>query len=139
MAISFKEYCELHNTDADHVMTITLGDGGKYLPTPSFGFVGYFAQITETCLACSDGKQTMSVEIPFAAFSRAEFGIGNGNLWLQCIVDGVPFVFSATRGAWKGAAGKLLLQRIEAVTPLIDKKLYDGYTGKLYLWYMFKP
>lgn len=140
MSLSLQEFCERNNIDENHaiILSLTSGDGGKFLPTPDWGFVGYFAEITDTALICSDKNQTMSVTIPFAAFSRAEFGIGGGNLWLQCIVDGDPFTFAMPRRNWKSEAAKLLMQRIEAVTPLIDKKEYDHYTGKLFFIYMLK-
>ena len=77
-------------------------------------------------------------EIPFSSFQRAEFGIGSGQLWLQCIVDGNEFIFCSPRKSWKSPAAKLLLQKIGEQTEILSMKEYDQYTGKLFFIYMFK-
>jgi hypothetical protein len=118
-------------------LQLILGDGGTILPCPS-AFTGYQAEITDDALVMTNDKLSANATIPFTAFQSAEFGIGSGNLWLQCTVNGSPFVFCAPRKTWKSEAGKKLIEKISAVTPIKDMKEYDHYTGKLFFLYMFK-
>ena len=135
--MSLKKYCEKNNLDINKVFNLVLGNGGDLLPCP-IGFTGYIAEITDTALICKNEKLKAYKEIPFSSFSRAEFGIGSGNLWLQCVVDGSDFVFCSPRKSWKSPAGQLLLKKISQYTELLDTKEYDRYTGKLFFLYMFK-
>ena len=117
---------------------MVLGEGGGILPTVS-AFTGYMAEIKDDCLVCTNDKLGVSQkEIPFSSFQKAEFGIGSGNLWLQCTVDGKPFVFCTSRKSWKSPAAKLLLEKIGEKTEILDMKEYDRFTGKLFFIYMFK-
>ena len=119
-------------------LQIILGNGGNILPCPS-AFTGYQAEITDDALVVTNEKLGVNAaSIPFGCFQSAEFGIGSGNLWLQCTVNGSPFVFCAPRKVWKSEAGKLLIEKINANTPIQDMKEYDHYTGKLFFLYMFK-
>lgn len=137
--MSHKSFCEAHNLDPNKVYELVLGEGGNILPCPS-GFTGYMAEITDDALICMNDKllEAGSKTIPFSSFTQAEFGIGSGNLWLQCVVDGSPFVFCSPRKSWKSPAAKLLLEKIAAHTEILDQKEYDHYTGKLFFIYMFK-
>ncbi len=114
-----------------------IGEGGGILPQ-KVGMQGYIAEITETSVICTNDKLKVRKEIPFASFTSAEFGIGSAQLWLQCVVDGAPFVFCSPRRDWKSPAGKLLLEKIGEHTEIQGWKEYDGYTGKLFLLYMWK-
>ena len=136
--MTVKEYCEQNGVEQDKVFNMVLAQGGGILPTVT-SFTGYHAQIKDDCLVCTNEKlKVFYKEIPFSAFQRAEFGIGSGNLWLQCIVDGKPFVFCATRKSWKAPSAKLLLEKIGEKTEILSKKEYDQFTGKLFFIYMFK-
>ena len=135
--MSMKKYCQKYGKDENKVFEMVLGEGGGILPCPS-SFTGYAAEIEDDAVICVNDKLNAKRELAYASFSKAEFGIGGGNLWLQCVVEGRPFVFCSTRKGWKSPAGKLLLEKIAAVTEIKDKKLYEGYTGKLFLIYLFK-
>ena len=133
--MSFETYCKENDLEVNKVFTLVMGDGGSILPCP-MGFTTYMAEITDSALICRHDKLNVCREIPFFAFKRAEFGIGSGNLWLQCIVDGSPFVFCTTRKGWKAPAAHLLMHKIEEHTEILSKKAYDQFTGKLFLFYM---
>lgn len=77
-------------------------------------------------------------KIPFSAFKIAEFGIGSGQLWLQCIVDGVPFVFCMMRKEWKSPAVKLLLEKIGKHTEILGMDDYNKIMGKFFFFYLIR-
>lgn len=133
---SFKNYCKKHGLDATKTFNMVVGKGGGILPQ-RVGFQGYIAEITDTSIICSNDKLKVKKEIPFTSFTSAEFGIGSAQLWLQCTVDGAPFVFCSPRRDWKGAAAKLLLDKIGEQTEIKSWEEYHRYTGKLFLLYMF--
>ncbi len=135
--MTLKEFISQNNLDESRVINLVLGDGGANLPCPS-AFTGYFVTIGDDTLTFYNEKLGVKADIPYTAFYSAEFGIGSGNLWLQCIVNASPLVFCMPRKAWKSAQAKLLMEKISAVTELKDKKEYDHYTGKLFFIYMFK-
>jgi hypothetical protein len=132
-----KQYCEENGLDIDRVFDMCVsGDEGVLAVRGAF--TGYFAEITDTSVICTNEKLGIRKEIPFADFKRAEFGIGSGNLWLQCIVDSSEFSFCMPRKAWKSPQAQLLLKKISEHTELLDKKEYDRFMGKLFWLYMFK-
>ncbi|MBE6639192.1 MAG: hypothetical protein E7616_07030 [Ruminococcaceae bacterium] len=133
--MSLEQYCKDNNLDKNKVFNMVMGEGGGILPCPA-AFTGYMAEITDNSVICRNNKLNVYREIPFASFESAEFGIGSGNLWLQCVVEGSPFVFCSPRKSWKSPAAKLLIQKIEEQTGIIDKKEYEHFTGKLFLLYM---
>ena len=136
--MTFKQYCEQNNLDQNKVFNMVLGEGGGILPTVT-AFTGYMVEIKDDCLVCTNDKlNVFQKEIPFSAFQRAEFGIGSGNLWLQCIVDGKSFVFCSPRKSWKSPAAKLLLEKIGEKTEILGMKEYHQFTGKLFFIYMLK-
>ena len=134
---TFKKYCEENGLDINRVFDMVVGEGGGILPQKT-GMAGYIAEITDTSVVCTNDKLGVKKEIPFNLFTRAEFGIGNAQLWLQCVVDGKPFVFCSLRRNWKSPAGKLLLQKIGEQTEILGMKEYNGYTGKKFILYMWK-
>ena len=135
---TLKKFCEVNNIDINKAISPVFGDVGIILPRKGT-FQGYFAEITDTSLIFSNQELgVIKKELPFASFQRAEFGIGSGQLWLQCVVENSPFVFTLTRKGWKSPAGKLLLQKIGEHTEILDMKEYNGYTGKLFFIYMWK-
>ena len=135
--ITLKKYCEKNGLNIDTVFDMVVGQGGGILPQKG-GYTGYFAQITEASVICTNDKLGVKKEIPFSSFKSAEFGIGSGLLWLQCVVDGSPFVFTTPRKNWKSASGKLMIQKISEHTEIKDMKEYDHYTGKLFFLYALK-
>ncbi len=135
--VTKKKFCEANGLDENKVFDMVVGEGGGILPQRT-SFQGYFAEITATSIICTNDVLGVKKEIPFTSFKRAEFGVGSGNLWLQCEVDGAPFVFCTTRKGWKAPSGKLLMEKIGAQTEILSMKEYNGYTGKLFLLYMFK-
>ena len=136
--MTFKQYCEQNNLDENKVFNMVLARGAGILPTFT-SFTGYFAEIKDDCIVCTNDKlKVFNKEIPFSSFQRAEFGIGSGQLWLQCIVEGKEFVFCSPRKSWKSPAAKLLLEKIGEKTEILSMKEYDHYTGKLFFIYMFK-
>lgn len=134
---TLKKYCEENGLDINKAFDMVVGQGGSVLPQKG-GYTGYFAEITDTSLICTNDKLGVKKEIPFSSFKAAEFGIGSGLLWLQCVVDGSPFVFTTTRKGWKAPSAKLLLDKIAAQTEILSMKEYEHYTGKLFFIYMFK-
>ena len=138
MALTVKRYCEENKIDENRVFNMVLGESGSILPKAR-GYTGYIAEIKDDCIDCTNDKfGVFHKEIPFSSFERAEFGIGSGNLWLQCVVDGESFVFCSPRKSWKSPAAKLLIQKIGEKTPILSMKEYDQFTGKLFFIYMFK-
>ena len=133
---TLKKYCEKNGLDINKMFDMVLAEGGNLLPKKT-GIQGYIVEITDASMICSNEKLGVKKEIPFSSFTSAEFGIGSGQLWLQCVVDNNPFVFCTTRGNWKAPSGKLLLEKISQHTEILDMKEYDRYTGKLFLWYAF--
>ena len=136
--MTLKKYCEQNHLDPNKVFTMALARGGGILPTVT-SFTGYMAEIRDDCLVCTNDKlNVFNKEIPFSSFQSAEFGIGSGQLWLQCIVDGNEFIFCSPRKSWKSPAAKLLLEKIGEKTEILSMTEYDQYTGKLFFIYMFK-
>ena len=133
-----KKYCEENNLDPNKVFDMVLGESGSILPKAR-GFTGYIAEIKDNCLSCTNDKfNVFNKEIPFTSFQRAEFGIGSGQLWLQCVVDGESFVFCSTRKSWKSPAAKLLLEKIGEHTEILGMDDYNKIMGKFFWYYMIK-
>ena len=125
---TLKSFCEKNGLDINKCMDLVIGESSGMLPQLS-AMQGYIAEITDDALTFINDKLGVKKAISFASFTKAEFGIGSGLLWLQCVVDGKSFVFSTTRKNWKGPTAKLLLEKISAHTGPIDMKEYNGYTG----------
>lgn len=133
-----KKYCEENNLDPNKVFNMVLGESSGILPEAR-SFTGYIVEIEDDCLDCNNDKFGVShKKIPFSAFKRAEFGIGSGQLWLQCIVDGVPFVFCMMRKEWKSPAAKLLLEKIGKHTEILGMDDYNKIMGKFFLFYLIR-
>lgn len=135
--MSFKEICSEKGVSENSAFDMVLGEGGEILPTAG-AFTGYFAEITDSALICENTKLNARAEIPFSAFQSAEFGIGSGNLWLQCTVDGSPFVFTTLRRNWKKPSAKLLLEKIGQYAEIQGMKEYNGYISWKFIFYLFK-
>ena len=136
--MTVKKYCEENNLDANKVFDMVLGESGSILPKAR-GFTGYIVEIKDNCLSCTNDKfNVFNKEIPFTSFQRAEFGIGSGQLWLQCVVDGESFVFCSTRKNWKSPAAKLILEKIGEHTEILGMDDYNKIMGKFFWYYMIK-
>ena len=136
--VTVKKYCEENNLDPNKVFDMVLGESGSILPK-AHGFTGYIVEIKDDCLSCTNDKfNVFNKEIPFSAFQRAEFGIGSGQLWLQCIVNGESFVFCSTRKSWKSPAAKLILEKIGEHTEILGMDDYNKIMGKFFWYYMIK-
>ena len=134
---TLKKYCEANNLDLNKVFEMTVS-GDEGVLAERGGFTGYFAEITDTSIICTNEKLGIKKEIPFADFKKAEFGIGNGLLWLQCIVNDTFFAFTTLRKGWKAPSGKLMIEKIGEHIEIADMKEYERYTGKLFFIYMWK-
>ncbi len=132
-----KTFCEKYNIDPEKVMEFVIGEGGSILPQ-KIGMQGYFGILTETSIIFQNDVLKVKKEVPFSSFTQAEFGIGSAQLWLQCVVNGSPFVFCFRRKHWKSPQAKYLLDKIGEFTTVEGWKEYNGYTGKLFLIYMWK-
>ena len=136
--MTVKKYCEENNLDPNKVFDMVLGESGSILPKAR-GFTGYIVEIKDNCLSCTNDKfNVFNKEIPLTSFQRAEFGIGSGQLWLQCVVDGESFVFCSTRKSWQSPAAKLLLKKIGEHTEILGMDDYNKIMSKFFWFYMIK-
>ncbi len=135
--MSLEKFISNNGLDESRVLSLILGEGGSILPCPS-SFTGYTVNVGDEMLTFYNDKLNVKTDVLYADFQSAEFGIGGGNLWLQCVVNGSRLVFCMPRKSWKSEKAKLLLEKISSVVKLKDTKEYDHYTGKLFFLYMFK-
>ena len=136
--MTLKKYCEENNLDQNRVFDMVLARGADILPTVT-AFTGYITEIKDNCIVCTNDKlNVFNKEIPFSSFQRAEFGIGSGQLWLQCVVDGKEFIFCSPRKSWKSPAAKLLLEKIGEHTEILGMDDYNKIMGKFFWYYMIK-
>ncbi len=106
---------------------------------PGGTWTEYEAEVSDDKLICKQKKDpAVTVEIPYASFQSAEFGIGSGNLWLQCELDRGRLVFCSPRKSWKSEAGKKLIEKIGGEIEIQDMKAYRQYTGPFFFLAMFK-
>ena len=94
--------------------------------------------INDEEMICKNVKTQEETSIKFSDFESAEFGIGSGNLWLQCVIGGKKLNFTAPRREWKSIVGKELIQRINVIIFVKGMNDYKHYTGPLFFIYMFK-
>lgn len=127
---------EKYNIHKEDIFQMALGEANNILPDGLWH--SYAVLVEDEEMVCSTKTHQTEFHIPYADFQRAEFGIGNGNLWLQCQIGGNSLVFCAPRKQWKSAAGKKLIEKISAVTEIQGIKEYEQFTGKLFWLYMFK-
>lgn len=135
--MNFKEYIAQNNISPDRALSPVVGHGGAILPQAT-GFTGYFAELTDTGIIFTNDKLNVAKkEVLFSSFTRAEFGLGSAQLWLQCTVDGSDFVFCLTRSQYKSAAGQYLLDKLDAQLgeSLRDDPEYKKHMGAFFwLW-----
>lgn len=135
--MKFKKYLEQNNISPDRALNVIIGLGGEILPQ-KVGMQGYFGELTDTgILFSNDVLNVEKKEVLFSSFTRAEFGLGSGQLWLQCTVNGSDFVFCLPRSNYKSAAGQYLLDKLDAQLgeSLRDDPDYKKYMGAFFwLW-----
>jgi len=127
---------EKHNVPKEDIFEMALGETNNILPGGLWH--GYAVLVADEEMICYTKTHQTEFHIPYADFQQAVFGIGSGNLWLQCQIGGNSLVFCAPRKQWKSPAGKKLIEKISAVTPVQGMKEYEQFTGKLFWLYMFK-
>ncbi len=116
---------------------LVLGHENNILPGKLW--TEYLVDVKEDKMVCTQKKDpTNVVEILYSSFQEAEFGIGSGNLWLQCVIDGKQLNFCSPKKTWKSDVAKLLIEKINAVTEIKDMKEYKSYTGPFSFFAMFK-
>ena len=116
---------------------LVLGDAGSVLPGSVW--TQYTVDVLEDKMVCAmKNDPSVVVEIPYATFRSAEFGIGSGNLWLQCELENGKLNFCSPRKCWKSEAGKKLVGNIDKISPIKDMKNYKQYTGPFFFLAMFK-
>ncbi len=116
---------------------LVLGNENEILPGKLW--TEYSVDVQEDKMVCVQKKNPASViEISYSSFNSAEFGIGSGNLWLQCVIDGKRLNFCSPKKSWKSDAAKLLIEKINEVTEIKDMKEYKAYTGPFSFFAMFK-
>lgn len=133
MALTKKGFCQENNLDENKVFEMIVGPRNEVFPVKSM--CCFMTLIGEDRITCINDKQGIKKDILFSSFQKAEFGIGSGQLWLQCEIDGKFMAFCTNRKAWKSEAAKLLLEKIGANTPILDTKEYERYTGPFFLFY----
>lgn len=117
--------------------TLILGQENNYLPGKMW--TEYEVEVLDDKIICINKKDnSINVKISYSEFKVAEFGIGNGNLWLQCELENGSLSFCSPRKSWKSEIGKKLVELINNVCPIKDIKEYKQYTGPLFFIYMFK-
>lgn len=116
---------------------LLLGKENNYLPGKVW--TEYKVDLLEDRMLCvSKEDDSVIASILYSEFKKAEFGIGNGNLWLQCELEKGSFVFCSPRKCWKSEVGKKLIESINNVVPIQDMKAYKQYTGPFFFIHMFK-
>ena len=127
---------ERYGLPAEEIFEIILGEQNNVLPGALW--YTYGVVVADEEMICYSAKEDKEFHIPYSSFESAEFGIGNGNLWLQCVVNGNPLIFCSARKKWKSDAGKKFIEKISSVTPVQGMEEYNKMTGKLFFLYMFK-
>lgn len=116
---------------------LILGESNSYLPGNKW--TEYEAEASTDKMICTPKKNsTDKYEINYSEFKQAEFGIGSGNLWLQCKLEKGSLVFCSPRKSWKSEEAAKLIDAINNVCPIKDMKSYKQYTGPFFFIHMFK-
>ena len=117
--------------------TLVLGQASSYLPGNTW--TEYEVEVLQDKMICTCKKDNSTVvEISYSEFKEAEFGIGSGNLWLQCVLENGDLYFCSPRKSWKSEAGSKLVEYLNSACPIKDLKAYKQYTGPFFFIHMFK-
>lgn len=129
----FKDFCAERNLKEEDVFEMVLGQENDVLPGK--GFHSYFAVVGEDSITCYKAKGEKVVkEIPYISFREAVFGIGSGNLWLQCYIGDVFLPFCTTKKQWKSPAAQKLIEKLNQYIT-VEMKDYKRFMGKLSLFF----
>ena len=116
---------------------LVLGASNPYLPGNQW--TEYEVEVSNDKLICTPKKNADNhYEIALSEFQAAEFGIGSGNLWLQCKLEKGALNFCSPRKSWKSEEATKLIDAINNVCPIKDMKAYKQYTGPFFFIHMFK-
>lgn len=117
--------------DSNEVFILILGDQTPLLPGGLW--TSYYGHLQEDHILCykvkSTGlfKKTYSIEGTYKLWYKdmqtAEFGSGNGNLWLQMSFKQGPLVFTSG-GDWTSPAAQVFVQKLSQLVSVIDLGLY---------------
>lgn len=132
-----KTYIQKNNLDPERTLDFIVGYGGELLPQ-IVGFQGYFGELTDTGILFTNEKLNIEKkEILYSSFQKAEFGMKGGQLWLQCVIDGLDFVFCLPRSRYKSAGGQFLLDKLEAQLgeSLREDPDYKKYMGPFFVFW----
>lgn len=117
--------------------TLVLGEKNNYLAGKMW--TAYNVEVLEDKMVCTCKKDhTIVSVINYSEFKEATFGIGSGNLWLQCELDNGPLVFCSPRACWKSENGKKLIECINNACTIEGMKAYKQYTGPFFFLHVFK-
>ena len=122
-----EEFQQAYGLNNDNSFLIVLGMQNAIVPGGTW--TSYWLRLNESTITLINDKLGVEKEISYDSFQVAEFGIGSGNLWLQCKVDGNDFVFCSTKKNWKSAGAKAFMQKLSHI--ISDTKAYEQFTGKL--------
>jgi len=130
------DFLSKHNLEEADVFELIIGESNNVLPGKTWQ--SYFVIPGESSMLChkADDENTV-IELPYSSFTKAEFGIGSGNLWLQCLVSGEFLPFCSTKKNWLSPAAKKILEKLGGLISEEDKKLFSKATGKFSALYMF--
>lgn len=129
------DFLSKHNLSEENVFELILGESNNVLPGKTWQ--SYFVVPGEESMLCYNASDDNSViELPYSSFEKAEFGIGSGNLWLQCFVSGEFLPFCSTKKNWTSAAAKKILEKLGSLISEEDKKLFSKATGKFSFFYL---
>ncbi|MBQ8862385.1 MAG: hypothetical protein IJ021_06580 [Clostridia bacterium] len=130
------DFLTKHGISENDVFEIILGDANNVLPGGTWQ--SYFALMGEDTITCYKANDESTViELSYSSFTKAEFGLGSGNLWLQCNVGEDFLAFCSTKKNWLNAAGQKLVGKLDSFLSEEDKKLFAKATGKFSAFYVF--
>ena len=116
---------------------LILGEESSYLPGKMW--TQYEVEVLDDKIVCTNKKDSsIQITIAYSEFKQAEFGIGNGNLWLQCELENGSLTFCSPRKSWKSEAGTCLVEKLNNTCGILDMRAYKQYTGPFFFIHMFK-
>lgn len=128
--------CAKYDVKQEDLLEVILGGQNSLLPGGLW--TAYWAEIREGSVRFVNDVLGTDITVPYTAFRNAEFRIGNGNLWMQCMVYDDELVFCSPRRSWRSSAAQRFIAALENHLTVFGKKDYDRMMGKLFWLYMFK-
>ena len=128
------DFLSKHNLKEEEVFELILGESNNILPGNTWQ--SYFVVPGESAMLCHSAKdENVVIDLPYSAFTKAEFGVGSGNLWLQCLVSGEFLPFCSTKKNWLSPAAKKMLEKLGGLISEEDMKIFAKATGKFSFFY----